>query len=221
MKKILILSPHQDDETLGCGGTILNHKRLKDKIFCLNFTEMKQNDSYSPKQIKTRITEIKKIKNSYQFEEYINLGFPTRYLDSIPYNNLLGKVTNVINKIRPSIIYIPHGGDIHTDHKIVHSIGLNFTKSFRFKFVDKILAYETISETNFNFSRKNIFNPNVFIDISRFIKKKISISKIYKSEISKHPHPRSEQAIKSLALLRGSQSGKIFAEAFELIKETQ
>ena len=26
-KNILIVAPHADDETLGCGGTILNHKK--------------------------------------------------------------------------------------------------------------------------------------------------------------------------------------------------
>lgn len=220
MKKILVLSPHQDDETLGCCGTLLKHQSLKEKIFCMNFTEMKANTNYTSAQIKTRRKEIEKIKKLYKFDQYINLGYPTRYLDSIPFNEILERTVKEVNKIKPSVIYIPHSGDIHTDHKIVNRIGSNFTKSFRFKYVKKILAYETISETNFNFSRNKIFNPNIFINISKFINKKITILKNYKSEINRHPHPRSEQAIKSLAILRGSQSGYEFAEAFELIKET-
>ena len=40
---------------------------------------------------------------------------------------------------------------------------------------------------------------------------------IYKSEINKHPFPRSNDSIKSLALLRGSESGFKYAEAFKCI----
>ena len=78
---------------------------------------------------------------------------------------------------------------------------------------------ETISETNFNFSKKNTFCPNVFEDITNFLNKKLKIMKIYKSELKKHPFPRSLDSLKSLAILRGSQSGFKYAEAFELIKE--
>ena len=41
--------------------------------------------------------------------------------------------------------------------------------------------------------------------------------KIYKSEIKKHPFPRSLTSIKALAQLRGSQCGYKYAEGFELI----
>ena len=79
--------------------------------------------------------------------------------------------------------------------------------------------YETISETNFNFIDKNNFQPNVFIDISKFINKKINIMKIYKSEINSHPFPRNEKAIRSLSIIRGSQSGYLAAESFHLVFE--
>ena len=37
-KRILVISPHPDDETLGCGGTIASHIRNNDKVFCISFT---------------------------------------------------------------------------------------------------------------------------------------------------------------------------------------
>ena len=42
----------------------------------------------------------------------------------------------------------------------------------------------------------------------------------YKTEINKHPFPRSDESIKSLAKIRGSESGFEYAEAFMLIRET-
>ena len=79
--------------------------------------------------------------------------------------------------------------------------------------------YETLSETNFSFMGRDIFHPNVFIDISEHLNKKIETFKLYESEINEHPFPRSSDSIKALAKLRGSQSGYDFAEAFQLILE--
>jgi hypothetical protein len=63
-----------------------------------------------------------------------------------------------------------------------------------------------------------VFIPNVYINISDYLDKKIEIMKIYSSEVSEFPFPRSEVAIKSLAHLRGSQSGHNASEAFELLR---
>ena len=79
--------------------------------------------------------------------------------------------------------------------------------------------YETPSETEFNFANQKVFNPNVFINISDFLQKKIETMKIYKSEINNFPFPRSVKVIEALAAIRGSQSGYNAAEAFELVFE--
>ena len=68
------------------------------------------------------------------------------------------------------------------------------------------MMYETLSETNFNYDEKNQFIPNQFINITDFIKKKIEICKIFKSEFNKHPFSRSFKSIKALATLRGSKA---------------
>jgi N-acetylglucosamine malate deacetylase 1 len=217
--KVMVISPHPDDETLGCGATLLKHKKNKDKIYWLNVTKAGIDSNYSDKFIKKREQEIKKVCKSYKFDGYYNSNFPTKFLDQIPTSNLIDSLNVFINKIKPNKIFIPSNSDVHSDHKIVYSICQNFAKTFRYPFVKKILSYETISETNFNFTNKNSFNPNVFEDVTFFLNKKISIMKIYKSELKKHPFPRSVDAIKSLAILRGSQANYKYAEGFELIKE--
>ena len=79
---------------------------------------------------------------------------------------------------------------------------------------------ETLSETEFVPSIKECsFAPNTFVDISKYISKKIEIMKVYKSELKKHPFPRSEKNIRALATYRGSTSGCKFAESFMLLKE--
>jgi LmbE family N-acetylglucosaminyl deacetylase len=79
---------------------------------------------------------------------------------------------------------------------------------------------ETLSETEFSLSTKeDSFVPNVFIDISEFMDKKIELMNIYESEIGKHPFPRSERGIRALATYRGATSGCDYAESFTLLKE--
>ena len=79
---------------------------------------------------------------------------------------------------------------------------------------------EILSETDFSPSLKeDMFCPNVFIDVSSFLEKKIEIMSLYKGELGKHPFPRSKDNIKALALTRGATAGCSYAESFMLIKE--
>ena len=95
------------------------------------------------------------------------------------------------------------------------------TKNFRFPFIKKILAYEVLSETNFNLNRKKAFFPNYYEDISKFLTRKKNAMRIYKSEIKKFPFPRSIKSIDALAKYRGSQIGTKAAESFELLKNIE
>jgi LmbE family N-acetylglucosaminyl deacetylase len=79
---------------------------------------------------------------------------------------------------------------------------------------------ETLSETEFAVSTKDdSFIPNVFVDISKYINKKLEIMQIYESELQEHPFPRSIKNIKALATFRGATSGCYYAESFMLLKE--
>ena len=108
--------------------------------------------------------------------------------------------------------------DIHSDHVIANQAGLSCCKWFRNKFIKKVFSYETLSETHLvkSSSTKN-FYPTYFVDISKFIKKKIKAFNCYKSQIQKHPYPRNLKAIESLSLFRGTSSGYRYAEAFETL----
>ena len=61
MNNILVISPHPDDETLGCGGTLLRHNSEGDHIFWLNITSINENEGWPLNKIKQRDTEIEKV----------------------------------------------------------------------------------------------------------------------------------------------------------------
>ena len=210
--KVLIIAPHPDDETLGCGGTIMRHKQSGDEVHWLIVTNYSKNDT----AYKKRQLEIKKVALEYKFDSVENLNIETTKLDMISMSDLIDDIASKIKKIEPSILYVPHQNDVHTDHQIIATAMNSFSKWFRFPYIKQINIYEVISETNFNFTKRQ-FSPNLFFDITEFIDKKISISKIYKSEFKDHPFPRSIESIKSKALLRGSESGYNYAEAFQIL----
>ena len=117
-------------------------------------------------------------------------------------------------------IYFPFKGDAHSDHKYIFDAAYSCTKSFRYSFIKKIYMMEVLSETEFAISANDSgFIPNVFVDISRYIDKKIKIMNVYESELGKHPFPRSEKNLRALATFRGATSGCDYAESFMLLKE--
>lgn len=213
---ILVIAVHPDDETLGCGGTLLKHKHNGDKIHWLICTSLDESHPY----YKQRAQEIEKVTQLYGFDSVTQLNLKTMQVDEYSMSELISKISTVINKIKPHTIYLPFNKDVHSDHRKIFEASYSCTKSFRYPFIKRILMMETLSETEFSPSViENSFNPNSFIDITSFIDQKIEIIKIFESEIGKHPFPRSITNIKALATLRGATCNVEYAESFILLKD--
>lgn len=220
MRKVLVIAPHPDDETLGCGGTLLKHKNENDELFWLIVTGMNGNDLYTPNQIEIRENEINKVGQLYGFSEVFQLNLPTATLDTIPMSEMVNAIGKIVKTVNPDIMYIPYRGDVHTDHAVVFDASIACTKWFRYPSIKRILAYETLSETDFGLNPDNNgFRPNVFQNIEEYLNKKVDIMGVYASEIGQFPFPRSEESIKALASIRGTAAGYKSAEAFMLLKE--
>ena len=216
--KSLVISPHPDDEVLGAGGTLFKRKNLKENLlYWIIVTRLKP--SSAKKKILKRNNEIKKISKLFGFKKVFQLNFNTTELDNSSKKKLIQNFSDIFNKIKPNELFVPHFSDVHSDHKIVSEVISSSTKNFRFPYIRKILAYEVLSETDYNLNRKKIFFPNYYEDITKFLTKKKNAMKIYKSEIKKFPFPRSIKTIDALARLRGSQIGKNAAESFEILRE--
>jgi len=216
INKVLVIAVHPDDETLGCGGTLLKHKNNGDKIHWLMCTDIDENNEYFTK----RQNEIKKVSSLYDFDSIINLKLKTMHVDEYSMSELIGKISKIINDIKPDTIYLPFKGDVHSDHRKIFEASYSCTKSFRYPFIKKIYMIETLSETEFAPSTKeDSFIPNVFVDISKYMDEKLKIMNVFESEIGKHPFPRSERNLKALATLRGAAADCEYAESFMLLKE--
>lgn len=220
MDKIMVVAPHPDDETLGCGGTLLRWRKENKEIQWLIVTSMQEDCGFSSQRIQQRENEIQKVEKRFGFSSTHKLNLPTTKIDALPLGKIVEKMNVIFQAEKPTLVMLPYRGDAHSDHKVVFDAVVACTKWFRCDSIQRVLAYETLSETDFGINPDiNGFNPNVFVNISDHLNEKLEIMKIYESEIGEFPFPRSEQAIRSLAYLRGSAAGYKAAEAFMLLRE--
>ena len=219
-KKVLILSPHADDEILGCGGFISKFSKQNYHINVLILTNANEGapEIYPPDEIK-RVRNEAKIANNF-------IGTKKLFFENLPAINLnnypIYKISDTINKyilnINPEIILIPSANDIHDDHKIIFKAAKVSMRPNKKSNLKKILSYEVLSETEWNENGK-LFNPNYFVVLNKVdIKNKVKAFLKYKSQVKKFPHPRSKEAIINLSRVRGSQAFVEFAEAYRIEK---
>lgn len=217
--RTIVIAPHPDDEVLGVGGTLLRRKSEGAKVAWLVVTGISVESGWSEEKVKARANEIKRVTEFFDFDEVFKLNFPTTQLDRIPMSDLVAGISAVFKSFAPEEVFVPHPSDVHTDHRMVFNAAASCTKWFRYPSVKRVLAYETLSETDFSLGTDLGFRPNVFVNIEPFFNEKLRAMEIYASELGAFPFPRSHEAIRALATLRGASSGFKAAEAFELLRE--
>ena len=217
--KTLVVAPHPDDEVLGVGGTLMRRKAEGAKMAWLIVTSISVESGWSEEKVSQRADEIKRVTQLFGFDEVFALNFPTIKLDCVPMSDLVAAVSEVFRSFEPEEVFVPHPSDVHTDHRNVFNAVASCTKWFRYPSVKRVLAYETLSETDFGLGADQGFRPNVFVNIEPFLNDKLRAMEIYASELGAFPFPRSNEAVRALASLRGAASGFRAAEAFELLRE--
>lgn len=217
---ILVVAAHLDDETLGCGGSLLRHKAQGAEIHWLLVTEPTPELGFDAQRIEERERKLRQAGEMYGFTSVHRLGFPAACLDRTPQNELIAAMAVVFADVRPSTLYLPFAYDVHGDHRVAFHAAYGAAKSFRAPYVRRILMMETVSETDFSPSFSGeAFVPNVFIDVSEHFDRKLEILSVFSEELEAHPFPRSLEHVRALAVHRGAAAGCALAEAFVLLKE--
>lgn len=225
---ILVISPHPDDEVLGCGGVLARAARENIEAHWLIATDMAAPgpfgaEFYSADRIASRRAEIESIRNLFGFRSVHQLPYAPASLSDQDLPSLVQDVGKVIDQVKASVIFAPSERDAHSDHAIVHRAVSSCSKSFRRPGIRAILIYEVLSETGHSISvSAQPFRPNLYVQLhSADIDTKVSALEFYRSEVAAFPFPRSERCIRALANLRGSECGHEAAEAFEIARAIQ
>lgn len=220
--RTLVIAPHPDDELLGCGGTLLRRHAEGSKVGWLLMTAITEEFGWSRDQIERRATEIERVREGLGIapEHLYALGFPTAELDQVSMSTLVGRISEVFKIFQPEEVFLPYPGDVHSDHRVTFEAASACTKWFRYPSVKRVLAYETPSETDFEIDPRYLgFRPNAFFDISNFLERKLELMQIYGSEMGDFPFPRSEEALRALAKVRGARAGFESAEGLMVLLE--
>lgn len=217
-QKILIVAPHPDDEVLGCGGTIKRLSLQNIEVIVLVMTRGKKG-LYSDEKILNVRNEAKKAHEMLGVTETIFLDFPAPELDLVSVSELSRAISGAVNQFNPGIIFLPHKGDIHHDHKAIFTAGLVASRPGIMCPVKKVFSYETLSETELAppFG-DDAFIPDFFVGIEQTIEIKMAAFKCFGSQIRNYPNSRSPEALEALAKLRGCSVGIPYAEAFMTIR---
>lgn len=222
---LLIISPHPDDEVLGCGGLI---KRIKDeggKVYVIYLT-VGVTLEYSPKGVSTgkeRLKEIEDVANFLHYDDY-KISFPGDNfhlkLDSMPLSVIINEIENgkdiSLREIKPTIIAMPKLNDYNQDHNTATRAVLAAVRPapVEIKPLQRmVIGYESVPTSDWWTDNK--INPNLFISLSdEVLETKIQALNLYKSQVRPNAHPRSLQSMRNLAYYRGMYIGEKAAEAF-------
>ena len=210
-EKIVIISPHLDDEVLGAGGTIAKLAAKGHEVNVIFGAYRKYKNKINKKLIKADTKKAKKAQ--------LILGYKNSFFLNLEDESLHKNFNLLINKIKPDHLFCCFSQDNNQDHRTVYTVAriiFRWTNGIR-----NVYLYETPSSTEVSPSfQSKEFVPNLFVDISKYIDIKIKGIKCYDNELKEFPSARSIEGIKTYAKFRGMACGLEYAEAFMIIRKT-
>ncbi len=219
ISRALVLAPHPDDEVLGCGGTMARIAASGGIVEVAVVTRGRE-PRFKAAQADEVRAEAEEAHALLGVTRTHFLDLPAAELDRIARADLNQAIANVVDKAKPDTLFVPFVGDLHFDHGLVFEAALVAARPRGNGYPRRILAYETLSETNWSAPTLSpAFHPNVFIDISEHLETKLRAFACFRSQCRPPPDERSVETLRALATVRGATVTRLAAEAYMLIRE--
>jgi N-acetylglucosamine malate deacetylase 1 len=217
-KRILVVAPHPDDETLGVGGTIAKYSALGHEIFVL-IVSGHLPPIYSKEDYEKTVSEAKQAFILLGVSHSNFLEIPATMIGDLQLSEFNRMISKIVNEFKPHIVFCPYP-DRHIDHRLVFDSIMVATRPVGIgRKIEIVASYETLSETHWNAPHiEPNFTPNWVVDITDYIENKLEAMRCYKSQAQDFPGPRSIESINSLAKFRGTQAGFGYGEGFHIIR---
>ncbi len=204
-ERLLIFSPHADDESLGCGGLI---SKMKSKnVYITEFTI----GSTIRKREFEKLMEFCQIEN---FEILYDDDYHLK-LDLIPMFDVINRVESTIERVKPYVVAIPFPS-FNQDHFIVYNSCMTALRSRKKKFYmpEAVIVYE-YPQVNW-ITNVHMFQPSLYINISEYLSKKVEMLAMYQSQSGDEDYAISKNGVLSMAKYRGKEVSVEAAEAYEI-----
>jgi LmbE family N-acetylglucosaminyl deacetylase len=213
---VLVFAPHPDDDVIGCGGAICEHRRKGDGVTIVFLTSGEAGSlSVSPGELGTiREGEARRASEILGVEDLVFLRFPDGYLDFSPVS--IRTLVKLVREHKPDVVYLPHAQEGPRDHRVTHELGLEAVRRAAGPWfqdcggelwpVKYVLAYEVWTP---------IVSPTYYNDVTPWIDLKLEALRCHASQVSTVAY---DEAVKGLNLYRGILSGTgDYCEAFQVI----
>lgn len=224
MQNILVIAAHPDDELLGCGGTIakLLSEGCSIKVIFIGEGSSCRFDDPDCYQAKAAIVRRNQCAvaalNSLGVFDYEFNDLPCGRLDQTPIIEINKIIERAIRSFTPDTVFTHYHGDSNNDHKIIYRSTIMACRPCGDHVVKRVMCYEVLSSSEWSFT--DPFPPNYFISLEQHeLQAKWRALSLYEEEMRDYPFPRSWEGVKALAVNRGTQCGKFYAEAFYLVRE--
>lgn len=167
-KRVLVLAPHPDDETLGCGGTICNLREKGIEVAVLLITDG-SGGGRSEGMSGIRLQEFKKAVQILCCNSNFCMGFQDGSLESSK-DALRDALSQFICNYNPDVIFSPYIFDVNMDHFVTSLILSDCIETHQ----NVIIAMYEIWTP--------ILYPNCYLNISQVFDKKLAASRCYESQ---------------------------------------
>ena len=233
-QRILVITPHADDETYGCAGTIARTKALGGEVYVVlvsvaDFVHYGVGVDSGPKLVseRTRLAEFSSVMRHLKVDDWDVLYTDAANhlaLDAVPRKELVGLLESqgrlAIDKLNPTMVMLP-ARSYNQDHEAVFLAGITATRpgcpdpgeKYTVPFV---LTYDNTSL--FWSGESTHFHPNVFIDISEYLDTKLDALRMHASQLRGPLYHGSPEGLELATRLRGREVGVEAAEGFVLLR---
>jgi LmbE family N-acetylglucosaminyl deacetylase len=204
--KVLAIGAHFDDVELGCGGTLLKHKKAGDDIYIMVVT----NSAYKSRVKNCNRSAYLARKEGEKSARYIGAKLiccGKKPIVLLPTEKFVLEVEHIVNKIKPDCVYTHQPNDSHADHASVGYVSMRACRK-----CDKVLMYRS----NW-YIMDNTQDDNYYVDISSFINEKVKLLNFFESEM-KNVNYAWIDFVKKQNSAAGAKVGVSYAETFQMVK---
>lgn len=218
MSTVLILAAHPDDELLGAGATLARHVGDGDQVHAVVLTE-----GASSRYREGLAEELAKA--AHRAAQVLGVAslelwpLPDQRLDALPLIEVVQRVEELVDAVRPDVVYTHFPGDVNADHGIVARAAWTACRPYVVPGLRRFAVFETPSSTEWAWSADCPFTPSLYVDVTHTLDTKLEAMSCYESELRDHPHPRSLRALRERAAYWGSRVGRPAVEPFQVLRE--
>jgi N-acetylglucosamine malate deacetylase 1 len=232
-QRLLVITPHADDETYGCAGSIARIKTLGGEFFVVlatvgNVVHFGDDGSGSHTKLVThgtRLTEFEAVMRLLKVDDWDVLYTDDEThlaLDARPRKELVGLLETAgklaIEQVRPTMVMVP-APSFNQDHEALFHACLTATRpgvpEYR-HLVPMVLAYDNTS-LFWSFGQDR-FQPTLYIDISDYLDLKIQAMRLHASQVRPPTYHGSPESLELATRLRGREVSLPAAEGFSVLR---